>query len=81
MGRKVAGAVGATSSMELCLMYLEAGRDDMRLVLDYNEDDCIATCIVKDCTAVNKFMMVAAHETSVGSITNFVILVWFVDMS
>ena len=34
--------------MELCLRYLEAGRGDMRLVLDYNEDDCIATRVVKD---------------------------------
>ena len=43
--------VGATSSSELYEMYAddtEAGREGMQLVLDYNEDDCIATRIVKD---------------------------------
>ena len=43
--------VGAMSAIELYLKYaedLEAGRDGMQLVLDYNEDDCIATRVVKD---------------------------------
>ena len=45
------GNVGATSSTELYEAYAddpEAGREGMQLVLDYNEDDCIATRVVKD---------------------------------
>ena len=43
--------VGATSSTELYEAYIddpEAGREGLQLVLDYNEDDCIATRFVKD---------------------------------
>ena len=43
--------VGATTSIDLYMKYAEdpvAGRDGMQLVLDYNEDDCVATRVVKD---------------------------------
>ena len=43
--------VGATSSIELYLAYAkdpEPNKDKMQLVLDYNEDDCIATRVIKD---------------------------------
>ena len=43
--------VGATSSTELYEAYIddpEAGREGLQLVLDYNEDDCVATRFVKD---------------------------------
>ena len=43
--------VGATSAIELYLRYAEdpeAGREDMNMVVDYNEDDCIATRVIKD---------------------------------
>ena len=43
--------VGATTSIDLYMKYAEdpvAGRDGMQKVLDYNEDDCIATRVVKD---------------------------------
>ena len=43
--------VSATSAMEMYARYAddpEAGRAGMKLVLDYNEDDCIATRVVKD---------------------------------
>ena len=43
--------VGATSSMELYMAYAEdpvLHKDKMQLVLDYNEDDCIATRVIKD---------------------------------
>ncbi len=43
--------VGATSAIDLYLQYIEdpqAGKSGMNLVIDYNEDDCIATKIVKD---------------------------------
>lgn len=45
------GNVGATSAIELYLRYAEdheASLDDMRMVVDYNEDDCVATCVIKD---------------------------------
>ena len=44
-------SVGATSSIELYLKYVkdpDANRDKMQMVLDYNEDDCIATRVIKD---------------------------------
>jgi len=43
--------VGATSSIEIYLKYADdPGRyaDRMKMVLDYNEDDCIATQVIKD---------------------------------
>ena len=43
--------VGAMSSIGLYLKYAEdpeAGREGMGMVLDYNEDDCVATRVVKD---------------------------------
>ena len=43
--------VGATSAIRLYLKYAEdpeAGREGMGLVLDYNEDECVATRVVKD---------------------------------
>ena len=43
--------VGATSAIELYLKYAEdpeSNREEMQLVLDYNEDDCITTRIIKD---------------------------------
>ena len=43
--------VGTTSSMDLYEQYVEnpeSNRDKMHLVLDYNEDDCEATMIIKD---------------------------------
>ena len=43
--------VGATSSLELYLDYVKdpiINRDKMQLVLDYNEDDCIGTRVIKD---------------------------------
>ena len=45
------GDVGATSAIALYLNYAddpESNKDEMRLVMDYNEDDCIATRVVKD---------------------------------
>lgn len=43
--------VGATSAIELYLKYVEdtkSNKECMQMVLDYNEDDCIATRIIKD---------------------------------
>ena len=43
--------VGAMSSIELYMAYIEdpeAYKDKMQLVLDYNEDDCVATRVIKD---------------------------------
>ena len=43
--------VGATSAIELYLKYAEdpeRNREGMQLVLDYNEDDCVATRVIKD---------------------------------
>ena len=43
--------VGATSSIGLYLAYAddpEHNREVMQMVLDYNEDDCIATRVIKD---------------------------------
>ena len=39
------------SSIELYMAYVEdpeTYKDKMQLVLDYNEDDCIATRVIKD---------------------------------
>jgi uncharacterized protein len=49
------GDVGATSAIGLYLKYAEdpeAGRQGMGMVIDYNEDDCIATRVIKDWLAV-----------------------------
>ena len=43
--------VDAYASSELYMKYAadpKAGADGMRLALDYNEDDCVATMVVKD---------------------------------
>ena len=43
--------VGATTAINLYLRYAEdpeAGRDGMNMVIDYNEDDCAATRVIKD---------------------------------
>ena len=43
--------VGAMSSIELYMAYVEdpeTYKDKMQLVLDYNEDDCVATRVIKD---------------------------------
>ena len=43
--------VGAMSSIELYMAYVEdpeTYKDKMQLVLDYNDDDCIATRVIKD---------------------------------
>lgn len=43
--------VGATSAMELYLAYAddpEAGADGMRMVVEYNEDDCAAARVIRD---------------------------------
>ena len=43
--------VGATSAIELYLKYAEdpePNRKGMQMVLDYNEDDCVATRVIKD---------------------------------
>ena len=43
--------VGATSSIQLYMEYVEdpeAHMDKMRMVMDYNEDDCAATRVIKD---------------------------------
>ena len=43
--------VGALSAIEVYLQYMQdpgAYRDEMKLVMDYNEDDCRAVMAVKD---------------------------------
>ena len=58
--------VGATSSIGLYLEYAEdpdANRDKMQMVLDYNEDDCIATRVVKDWLATGSGELPATSQT------------------
>ena len=48
--------VGATSSMELYQMYVNDPKTNwecMQMIRDYNEDDCIATRVVKDWITTN----------------------------
>ena len=49
--------VGATSAIELYLAYAddpEAHWEGMRMVIDYNEDDCVATRVIRDWLAENQ---------------------------
>ena len=48
--------MGATSAIEMYLAYVEdpeSNKDKMRLVQDYNEDDCRATLVIKDWLGAN----------------------------
>ena len=56
--------VDAISSMELYLKYAddpESNADGMRLVLDYNEDDCTATMAVRDWLEANCLQDIACE--------------------